>query len=68
MKPTVGRIVHYYHKNSQTVPWAALVTRADQGGVGLTVFGHHNGNLLLDAVPQSDEPKPGHWMWPPREG
>lgn len=83
-RPTVGRIVHYYHTANDVegkCPNAALVTHVwSDECVNLEVApnGYHIQPGQRDAVdgvvervrtsvPYSDEPKPGHWCWPPRE-
>lgn len=65
--PTIGRIVHYYGHGDPPRPRAAIVTFiGPDNGVGLTVLGHYEGNIVLDNVPYSPEPKKYHWSWPLR--
>ena len=76
LKPTVGRIVHYYHQQGDTMrgPLAAIVTSADGDVVGLRVFDSPAFRRMslevrhAEAVPFSPTPKAGCWTWPPREG
>lgn len=77
-KPSVGRIVHYHtpgHGSYQVSPplRPAIITAVnDDGTVALHVFfgdgerheGIHDAGRLT--VPYSEEPKAGHWSWPPR--
>lgn len=80
MKPTVGRIVHYYMNDNMCVsPAVVLVTNTDVNldvwpdeipipyGDELSLLVH---GLIRDyrlhSVPFSETPKPGHWTWPPR--
>lgn len=73
-KPTVGRIVHF-HAQDDSQPLACIITKVYQNhgeampidaaffqpasGIGPLVGG-------LVAVGFSEEPKAGHWTWPPR--
>lgn len=69
-KPTVGRIVHFWHRLDE--PWAAIVTRVvTDTEVHLAIFWpgvQDNSDLPLYDVahPFSETPEPGHWSWPPR--
>lgn len=69
MKPTVGRIVHYYDSKSRNAPLAAIITAVhDDRCVNLTVFGNqftHFGLMHLTSVVQSEAPTDGAWTWPP---
>ncbi len=70
-KPSIGRIVHYQAFGTPggehpSVPRAAIITEVGDGGsVGLFVA-NPTGLFLNRDVPFSEEPKPGHWSWPPR--
>ncbi len=71
-KPSVGRIVHYQAYGTpggeyKSVPRAAVVTQVNDepGSVGLCIL-NPTGQFFNQAVPFSEEPKPGHWNWPPR--
>jgi hypothetical protein len=68
--PTVGRTVHFYHEYSEKHPFplAAMITGTYQGTfeVALTVFYPGDGTESFLQVPWSEEPKSGHWSWPPR--
>ena len=70
--PTVGRIVHYQSHGSpngqhKSEPRAAIVTRVrpDSTAVDLCVL-NPTGMYFDQATPFSEEPKAGHWNWPPR--
>lgn len=73
-KPSVGRIVHFYSETADEglnkIPHAAIITYVYDNPdlyVGLTVFarGIKEYDVRVSA-PFSEEPKPGHWTWPPR--
>ncbi|QUU29291.1 hypothetical protein SEA_SLIMJIMMY_90 [Mycobacterium phage SlimJimmy] len=75
MEPSVGRIVHYQSYGTPggeylPEPRAAIITKVyedDNGAreVALAVF-NPTGMFFNQLVPYSQEPKPGHWNWPPR--
>jgi hypothetical protein len=71
MKPSIGRIVHYQSYGTPNgeylpEPRAAVITSVGVvGQVGLCVL-NPTGIFFNDSVAYSDEPKPGHWSWPPR--
>jgi hypothetical protein len=80
MKPTVGRIVHYYSRECPAgetpTPQAAIITavhETDERIVDLCVFGGDYGMRGTTRVPGGDAEtfKPGGalpcWTWPPRE-
>lgn len=75
MKPTVGRIVHYYSETADEElnkkPHAALVVHVyanPDAYVGLQVFARLPKEYdMRTSAPFSETPKPGHWSWPPRE-
>lgn len=76
MKPTVGRIVHYYvedpHKQTSGMgqgPYAAIVTRVHSDViVDLMVLQpadvRHAGNVIK--LEEAAEDSASYWMWPPR--
>lgn len=68
MKPTVGRIVHYF--GGGLGPFAAIVTKVcEDQCVTLTVFFPDNGPRETGVVPFAGtlkDPKE-YWNWPPRE-
>ncbi|WP_280420645.1 hypothetical protein [Nocardia carnea] len=80
MKPSVGRIVHFQTYGTpggehQPETLAAIVTKVkncdpelgkpDCPHATLHVF-YPNGTSDKADVPYSEDPKPGHWSWPPR--
>ncbi|WNM72470.1 hypothetical protein SEA_ARTORIAS_1 [Gordonia phage Artorias] len=70
MKATIGRIVHYQSYGTPAgeylpEPRAAVVTEVHPDGyVGLCVL-NPTGQFFHRSVPFSEEPKSGHWNWPP---
>ena len=74
MKPTVGRIVHFYAPSgcvgpeSLSGPYAALVTGVnDDASINLTTFGPTGSIYPQLRIEHADTPTPGCWNWPPRE-
>lgn len=74
MKPTVGRIVHYFDIRPKATPQsngphAAIVTAVDGDNTTLWVFFPAPGAPReIAGVPHDDEAKSGfYWVWPPRE-
>lgn len=82
MTPSVGRIVHFYPDVAGTPnePLPAIITRVrwNEQSLGLLRVriklmydGSVRGALqycegAILEPPYSDEPKAGHWTWPPR--
>lgn len=81
-QPTIGRIVHYTSHGSpvlpdgtqkyKPLPRAAIVTAVPEptpdgapGVLSLCVL-NPVGMFFDEAVPYAEEPRPGHWSWPPR--
>lgn len=64
--PSLGRIVHYY--TTAAGPFAAMIVGVGQGGAcDLVAFFNANPPTApVSEVPFSEEPKLGHWSWPPR--
>lgn len=77
MKPTVGRIVHFYTSNKSRQsngqgegPYAALVTQTFSGSdfVNLKVLPPMAAPYDVGSVaPGPDETADRYWLWPPRE-
>lgn len=65
MKPTIGRIVHWYGYGG-TGPYAAIITDVHEDTVSLTVF-YPNMVPSNEVAPYSEEPKWFHWSRPPRD-
>ncbi len=79
MKPTIGRIVHYYDNLNKEGPQAAIVTNVMPDSlligsvVNLQVFWSRGGESSLYDVPFidsegaiSEETKPPYAIWPPK--
>lgn len=70
-KPSVGRVVHYQSYGTPggehlPEPRAAIVTSISaEGHISLAVLSP-TGMFFNPSVLFSEEPKPGHWNWPPR--
>lgn len=71
-QPSIGRIVHYHSYGTPggeylPEPRAAIITTVwqDEKVVGLCVL-NPSGMFFNNSVPFSEDPKPGHWSWPPR--
>ena len=71
MKPTIGRIVHFYPTDEAVRlrhPRAAIVTDTyGFSAVDITVFDHAHTAYGVEWAAYSDTPKAGHWTWPPRD-
>lgn len=70
-KVTVGRIVHYHSYGTpngefKPLPRAAIVAEVHENNE-VTVCVLNPSGLFFNKVKFSEEPKPGHWNWPPRE-
>ena len=71
MEPSIGRIVHYQSYGTPNgeflpEPRAAVITEVGVNGqVALCVL-NPTGVYFNPSIPFSEEPKPGHWNWPPR--
>lgn len=66
VEPTVGRIVHFYENSAQEIPFAAIVTVVDSGGVKLTIFRPNITIPYSSYVPHLDDlTQDGPcWVWP----
>jgi hypothetical protein len=75
-RPSLGRIVHFYHAGCER-SFVAIVTGTAAEGCRVTSPMHVNLRIDWDDtsygewsgnrnIPYSDVPKGGHWHWPPR--
>ncbi len=71
-KPSVGRIVHYQRFGSpggehKAEPSPAIITKViDEATYQCQLFVMNPNGLYFNDTPYSEDPKPGHWSWPPR--
>jgi hypothetical protein len=77
VKPSIGRIVHYHSYGTPggeylPEPRAAIITDVVEDSdkvhgpvVSLAVL-NPTGLFFNQSVIYSEDPKPGHWSWPPR--
>ena len=75
--PSIGRIVHYHAYGTPggeflPEPRAAIITEIVEDSenvqapvVSLAVL-NPSGMFFNQSVIYSEDPKPGHWSWPPR--
>lgn len=71
MAPSVGRIVHYQSFGTpggefDSVPRAAVVAEVHEDNE-VTVCVLNPSGIFFNRVKYSEDPKPGHWNWPPRQ-
>jgi hypothetical protein len=71
MNPTIGRIVHYQSYGTPggeflPEPRAAIVAAVAEDGTTCDIVVFNPSGLFFNRCPFSEEPKPGHWNWPPR--
>lgn len=71
MKPSIGRIVHYQAYGTPggefpSVPRAAVIAAVHTDTCVDLVVLNPNGLFFNTSCNYSEEPKPGHWNWPPR--
>jgi hypothetical protein len=71
-KPTIGRTVHYHRYGSpggehKPEPSPAVITQIlDEESGKCQLFVMNPNGVYFNPTPFSEEPKPGHWNWPPR--
>ncbi len=70
-KPTVGRAVHYQSFGTpggeyKSCERAATVTEVHSDECVSLCIMNPTGLFFTQSVNYSEEPKPGHWNWPPR--
>ncbi len=72
-KPTIGRIVHYQKYGTpggehKAEPSPAIITKVSEDGTTCSLFVMNPNGCYFNETPfaNSEEPKPGHWNWPPR--
>lgn len=72
MKVSIGRTVHYQRFGSpggehQAEPSPAVVVKVlNEGTQECQLFVMNPNGVYFNATPFSEEPKPGHWNWPPK--
>ncbi len=72
MKPSIGRIVHYQKYGTpggelKAEPNPAIITKIlNEETQECQLFVIYPNGLYFNPTPFSEEPKPGHWSWPPR--
>ena len=71
MKPSVARIVHYHSSDLEPRPMIIGHVHSDEivSGVVFSPFAgaaYPSAAVRRTSVPYSEEPKAGHWRWPPR--
>lgn len=69
-KPTIGRVVHYQRYGSpggehKTEPSPAVITQIHEDG-DCQLFVMNPNGVYFNKTPFSQNPKPGHWSWPPK--
>jgi hypothetical protein len=69
-KPTIGRVVHYQRYGTalgehKSEPSPAVIVEVFENG-DCQLFVMNPNGLYFNRTPYSDEPKGGHWSWPPR--
>lgn len=75
MKPSVGRIVHFYsahianggHNGQGLGPYPAIVTQATADLVNLKVLPPFAPVFDEGSVTRKDQNPERYWVWPPRE-
>ncbi len=70
-KPSIGRTVHYQRYGSpggehKAEPSPAVITQVHADGTTCQLFVMNPNGLYFNTTPYSEEPKPGHWNWPPK--
>lgn len=71
-KPSIGRIVHYQRYGTpggehKAEPSPAIITAInDVATQQCQLFVMTPNGVYHNNTPYSEEPKPGHWNWPPR--
>lgn len=69
--PSIGRIVHYCRYGSPggehlPEPSPAVITKVIDAPIGrCQLFVMNPNGIYFNDTPYSEEPKPGHWSWPP---
>lgn len=72
MTPSIGRVVHYHRYGTPNgehlpEPSPAVITKViDAESKKVQLFVMNPNGLYFNETPYSEEPKPGHWSWPPR--
>jgi hypothetical protein len=69
-QPSIGRVVHYQSYGTPggeflPEPRAAVITAVHESTIDAAVL-NPTGLFFAFALEFSEDPKPGHWNWPPR--
>jgi len=66
MKPSIGRIVHYYGSEGDG-PHAAIVVKVHSDScLKLQIFPQDGESIRIDSVVSIQGDSNGRWEWPPR--
>lgn len=71
-KPSIGRVVHYQRYGSPSgehlsEPSPAIITQVlDEETLACQLFVMNPNGVYFNPTPYSEQPKSGHWNWPPR--
>lgn len=72
LKASVGRVVHYMRfgspggEHKPEISPAVVVKVNDEESQECQLFVMNPNGVYFNPTPFSEEPKPGHWSWPPR--
>ena len=70
-KPSIGRIVHYQRYGTadgshKAEPSPAVIVKVnDEKTSECQLFVMNPNGCYFNPTPYSEDPKPGHWSWPP---
>jgi hypothetical protein len=72
MKPSIGRVVHYQKYGTPKgehpcEPSPAIITKVlNEETLECQLFVMNTNGVYFNPTPFSEEPKAGHWNWPPK--